>query len=66
MRPYLAVIHDGFRQAFATRILWVLLLLITFLVLGMAPLGLHEDLTVGLSESSVRDWRGFLDRLRNE
>ncbi len=64
MRPYLAVIHDGFRQAFKSWILWILLLMITLLLLGALPLGYREDLTVGLSEGSVREAREFLNRLK--
>ncbi|MCO6458848.1 MAG: ABC transporter permease [Pirellulaceae bacterium] len=64
MRPYWAVIQDGFRQALRTWVLWVLLLAITLALLGAAPIGLYEDLTIGLGEGSVRDWRAFLNRVR--
>lgn len=47
MRPYLAIIKDSFRAAMASRVLYVLLLLITLLLVALAPLHLDESL----------DWR---------
>ena len=47
MRPYLAIIKDSFRAAMASRVLYVLLLLITLLLVALAPLHLNESL----------DWR---------
>ncbi len=42
MRPYLAIIKDCFRAALATRVLYVLLVLITVLLLAIAPFYLRE------------------------
>lgn len=42
MRPYLAIIKDCFRAALATRVLYVLLILITVLLLAIAPFYLRE------------------------
>ena len=42
MRPYLAIIKDCFREALATRVLYVLLFLITILLLAIAPFYLQE------------------------
>ena len=47
MRPYLAIIKDSFRAAMASRVLYVLLVLITLLLLALAPLHMNESL----------DWR---------
>ncbi len=44
MRPYLAIIKDSFRAAMASRVLYVLLLLITLLLLALAPLHMRETL----------------------
>ncbi len=49
MRPYLAIIKDSFRAAMATRVLYVLILLITLLLLAIAPLHLRETLDWRLS-----------------
>ena len=47
MRPYLAIIKDSFRAAMASRVLYVLLILITLLLVALAPLHIDESL----------DWR---------
>ncbi len=47
MRPYLAIIKDSFRAAMASRVLYVLLIMITLLLLVLAPLHIEESL----------DWR---------
>jgi ABC-type transport system involved in multi-copper enzyme maturation permease subunit len=64
MRPYLAIIKDSFRAAMASRVLYVLLLLITLLLLALAPLHLSETLDWQLSrESNVRNPDRLLRRL---
>ena len=47
MRPYLAIIIDSFRAALASRVLYIMLALITLLFLVVGPLHLTESL----------DWR---------
>ena len=47
MRPYLAIIVDSFRAAIASRVLYIMLALITLLFLALGPLHLTETL----------DWR---------
>ena len=47
MRPYLAIIIDSFRAAIASRVLYILLALITLLFLVVGPLHMTENL----------DWR---------
>lgn len=44
MRPYLAIIKDSFRAALASRVLYVLLLLITILLLALLPFRVKEVL----------------------
>ncbi len=44
MRPYIAIIKDSFRAAMASRVLYVLLLLITLLLVALAPLHMRETL----------------------
>jgi ABC-type transport system involved in multi-copper enzyme maturation permease subunit len=44
MRPYLAIIKDSFRAALATRVLYVLLGLITVLLVALAPFHVREVL----------------------
>jgi ABC-type transport system involved in multi-copper enzyme maturation permease subunit len=64
MRPYLAIIKDSFREALASRVLWVLLALITVTLLGIAPLTYREEATVGLREREVEAWPLMVEKLR--
>ncbi len=66
MRSYFAVIQDSFREALASRVLWVLLVLITLLLLVLAPLGYRQQVTRDLAEGAVRDLPRFIEHLRDE
>jgi ABC-type transport system involved in multi-copper enzyme maturation permease subunit len=64
MRPYLAIIKDSFRAALASRVLYVLLLLITVLLLALAPLFVRETLDWKLNrQANVRDPKQVIQRL---
>jgi len=56
MRPYLAIIKDSFREAFASRVLWIMLVLITALLLALAPMGIGKQLSWKLGWHDVRDF----------
>ena len=45
MRPYFAVIKDSFREALASRVLWVLTGLIGLFLMAIAPIGYKLNLT---------------------
>jgi hypothetical protein len=64
MRPYLAIIKDSFREATASRVLWVLLGVITIILLLIAPLGVRAKLTTGISGGDIRDPQQFVAKLR--
>jgi hypothetical protein len=66
MRAYLAIIKDSFREALASRVLWVLLLLITLILLPMTPLGYREEITTGLGENAIRELPEFIERIRSD
>jgi len=66
MRPYFAVIQDAFREALASRVLWVLLVLITLLLVLLAPLGYRQQVTRELAEGAVRELPRFIEHLRDE
>jgi len=53
MRPYLAIIKDSFRAAMASRVLYVLLILITIFLISLVPLHLNESLDWRLSNVNV-------------
>ncbi len=57
MRPYLAIIKDSFREALASRVLWILLLLITLGLAALAPLGFRGEQTTKFQPGDFRDAR---------
>lgn len=63
MMAYLSVIVDSFREAMSSRILWVVLLLITILLLAFVPF--HWTSTVGarLGQRDIRDVESLSDRI---
>jgi hypothetical protein len=63
LRPYLTVLRDSFDEAFASRVLWILLGVSTLVLLAIAPLGLYEQPATEWQPSSVRDWPALIDRL---
>jgi hypothetical protein len=64
MRPYFAIIKDSFRAAIASRVLYVLLLLITLLLVALAPLFVRETLDWKLNrEANVRDPQRLMEQL---
>jgi ABC-type transport system involved in multi-copper enzyme maturation permease subunit len=64
MRPYLAIIKDSFREAIHSRVLWILLVLISLLLVLIAPLTYHEELNTGLRERDVEEWPKLAASLR--
>jgi hypothetical protein len=63
MRPYLAVIKDSFREALATRVLWIMLILIGVLLAALAPFGYQDTLAISLQNSDIREPAGFVNKL---
>ncbi len=66
IRPYLAVIVDSFREAFATRVLWVILLLIGLLLAAVAPFTYREAVAVNVRYEDFSDSRGMLLHVREQ
>ena len=65
MRPYLAIIKDSFREAIASRVLWVTLGLIVLLLLALAPLGYKQKLTTDFSWGDIQRAPALVTKLRN-
>ncbi|HUE70478.1 MAG TPA: ABC transporter permease subunit [Pirellulaceae bacterium] len=63
MRPYLAVIKDSFREAIHSRVLWILLIVITLFLLLIAPAGYRVTLTTTFNWTDVQDARQLVERL---
>ncbi|MGE3998947.1 MAG: ABC transporter permease subunit [Planctomycetaceae bacterium] len=64
MRSYLAVLKDSFREAFASKILWLTLGLIAVFLAAIAPLSLTPGLATELQPEEIRDGRGLLAKLQ--
>ncbi len=64
MKPYLAVIKDSFREAWSSRVLWILLVLITLVLLAIIPLSWTHQLTTGLQEDDLRDFPKLASELK--
>lgn len=63
MRPYLAIIKDSFREAFASRVLWLTLGLIATFLLAIAPLSLDPGLAAELESEEIIDGYGLAAEL---
>ncbi|MHC4877443.1 MAG: ABC transporter permease subunit [Planctomycetota bacterium] len=66
LHPYFAVIVDSFREAFATRVLWVILLLVGLLLAALAPFTFRAAVAVNVRYEDFRDARGVLLHLREQ
>ena len=67
MTPYLAVLKDSFREAFASRILWLLTGLITLvLFVGLAPFALREETAYRFQRNEFRNGPEFLQFLASQ
>ena len=64
MRPYLAIIKDSFREALASRVLWVLLLLITVLLVGLIPFHWVSTIAASMRSEDVRSTRNIANVLK--
>lgn len=66
MRPYLAVLKDSFREALASRVLWILIIVTTLLLVLSAPAGFKEIKATELKRNSVREWPTLAARIEEQ
>jgi ABC-type transport system involved in multi-copper enzyme maturation permease subunit len=66
VRAYLAIIKDSFREALASRVLWILLVLTTLLLLALAPMGLDEQVSVKFTPREILDGPTFIERIERQ
>ena len=66
MRPYLAIIKDSFLEAFASRVLWILLILITLVLGALAPLGFRSEQMTEFRQGDFLDPRAVAQAIRGE
>lgn len=63
MRPYLAIVKDSFREAFHSRVLWIVLIIITLFLVAVSPLTYRQTLTTGLRDNDIK-WNAFMAELQ--
>lgn len=66
MRPYLAIIKDSFREALASRVLWIMTGLIAVLLLALAPIGYKTNLTGEINWGEIADAPQLVHRIRRD
>src|SRR5262249_8463754 len=66
MRAYLAVLKDSFREALASRVLWILLGLTTLLLAAAAPIGISEKPTTLLRQNSLLNPPGLVSKIETQ
>ncbi len=64
MRAYIAVLKDSFREAMASRILWIALIGIFLLLLALAPFGLLYDRSIRLRQNELVNADGFAEAIK--
>jgi len=64
MKAYLAVVKDSFREALASRVLWILLVLTTLGLAAVSPIGLSEKPTTQLRRNSILNLPGLISKIR--
>ncbi len=65
MRAYLAVIKDSFREAFASKILWVLIIMIAGFLVLLAGFSVKPAMRTGIDSGDVVDMESLAVRLRD-
>jgi hypothetical protein len=63
VRPYLAVIRDSFHEALVSRVLWILLAVITLLLLALLPLAFVEQAGSRLTDDDFLNRTKLLDKI---
>lgn len=64
MRPYVAIIKDSFREALASRVLWILLVLSTLVLALIAPFGIAERTGISFTPSDITDAKGLVEKIK--
>ncbi len=66
MKPYLAIIADSFREALASRVLWILLVLITLVLVALLPLGYRAEQMTEFRPGDFLDARGLVKAVHRD
>ncbi|MEY3175260.1 MAG: hypothetical protein RLZZ436_3174 [Planctomycetota bacterium] len=65
MRAVLAILKDAFREAWASRVLWMALAAILLVLLALSPMGLDSVTSTRLRPYELVDTESFLRQLRD-
>ncbi|HEV3341585.1 MAG TPA: ABC transporter permease, partial [Pirellulales bacterium] len=66
MRAYVADLKDSFREALASRVLWVLLVLSTIVLALIAPFGIAERTGIAFAPHDVTDAKGLIEKIKRQ
>ena len=64
MRPYVAVIVDSFREALASRVLWLVVLGIGLFLAALTPLGVRDEVTTQIKRFDVTSGQRLVSLLQ--
>ena len=53
MRPYWTIVKDSFAEALASRVLWIVFVVLTLILLAVAPIGITEERASRLSPFDI-------------
>ena len=66
IRPYVAIVRDSFHEAFVSRVLWIVLVLITLVLLALAPLGGVQEAGAYLSDTDLLNREKLMERIATQ
>jgi hypothetical protein len=64
--PYLAILTDSFREAFASRVLWIVLGLATLILVILAGFGLEEHAGASFTKEDIGDALGLYNKITQQ
>ena len=64
--PYLAILKDSFREAFASRVLWIVLGLATLILIILAGFGLAEHAGASFTKEDISDALGLYNKIAQQ
>lgn len=66
MRAYFAILKDSFREAMASRVLWIALIGIAVVLLALAPFALRTDKALALRRSELKNTETLVKQIEKE
>ena len=63
MRAFIAILKDSFREAMASRVLWIALIVISLALLALVPIGIRTDRSLKLRQQEMLNAESMLSSL---